>query len=252
MNAELVRYLSAAIAQVGVDVRLGVEATPESVAALAPDVVVVATGASRDRPDVPGADLPHALSGDDLRGLLTGDDPAASRRLGLAERLVVGAGRRLGVTDDMDRVRSMSKRWMPIGNPVVVVGGGLVGIELAEFLAERGRDVTVLEAGEKLGTEMAHPRRARAIQDARDHGVRFEIGATLVAVDERTVTYTVGDDTRAVPAQHVIFATGVHGDTTLADALGDAGHEVHVVGDAGHVGYIQNAIATANAVGRSV
>ena len=34
---------------------------------------------------------------------------------------------------------------------VVVVGGGLVGLELAEFLAERGRRVTVVEEGDKLG-----------------------------------------------------------------------------------------------------
>jgi 2,4-dienoyl-CoA reductase-like NADH-dependent reductase (Old Yellow Enzyme family)/thioredoxin reductase len=252
MNAELVRYLSAAIAEAGVDVRLRVEATPESVASLSPDVVVVATGATRDRPAVPGADLPHALSGDDLRALLTGDDPAAGSRLGFAERLVVSAGRRLGVTDDMDRVRAMSKRWMPIGARVVVVGGGLVGIELAEFLAERGRAVTVLEAGGTLGVEMAHPRRARAIHEARAHGVTFVTGATLVSIDARTVTFTVGDETRTAEAQHVIFATGVHGDTALADALADRGLEVHVVGDAGGVGYIQNAIATGNAVARAL
>jgi NADPH-dependent 2,4-dienoyl-CoA reductase/sulfur reductase-like enzyme len=252
MNGELVRYLSAAIAEAGVDVRLGVDATPESVATLAPDVVVVATGARRDRPDVPGADLPHALSGDDLRALLTGDDPDAGKRLGFAERLVVSAGRRLGVTDDMDRVRTMSKRWMPIGARVVVVGGGLVGLELAEFLAERGRTVTVLESGEKLGVEMAHPRRARAIHEARAHGVTLVPGATLVSIDAKAVSFTVGDETRTVEAQHVIFATGVHGDTRLADALRDGGLEVHVVGDAGEVGYIQNAVATGNAIARAL
>ncbi|MBM3660420.1 MAG: FAD-binding protein, partial [Actinobacteria bacterium] len=248
MNGELVRYLAAAIAEAGVDVRLGTEATPDTVAALAPDVVVVATGAKRDRPDVPGADLPHALSGDDLRALLTGDDPAAGRRLGFAERLVVSAGRRLGVTDDMDKVRTMSKRWMPIGNRIVVVGGGLVGIELAEFLAERGRTVTVLEQDDKLGVEMAHPRRARAIHEARAHGVTFVTGATLTGITADAVTYTVGDEPHSVEAQHVIFATGVHGDRSLAEALTARGIEAHVVGDAAHVGYIQNAVATGNAI----
>jgi len=252
MNGELVRYLSAAIADAGVDVRTGTEATPDMIAALDPDVVVVATGARRDRPDVPGADLPHALSGDDLRALLTGDDPAAGKRLGFAERLVVSAGRRLGVTDDMDKVRTMSKRWMPIGDTVVVVGGGLVGIELAEFLAERGRTVTVLEEGDKLGVEMAHPRRARALHEARTHGVTFVTGATLTEIGAKAVTYTVGDETRTADAQHVIFATGVHGDTALADALTARGIEVHVVGDAGAVGYIQNAVATGNAVARAL
>ncbi|MFM8304026.1 MAG: FAD-dependent oxidoreductase [Actinomycetota bacterium] len=252
MNGELVRYLSAAVTEAGVDVRLGTAATVASVAALTPDVVVVATGARRDRPDVPGAELDHVLSGDDLRALLTGDDPAAAKRLGIVARLVVRAGRVLRLTDDMSRVRKLSRRWMPLGNDVVVLGGGLVGVELAEFLAERGRRVTVLEPGDKLGLEMAHPRRARALKDARDHGVGFVTGATVTAIDEQVVRYTVGGEEQSVAADAVIIASGIHGDTGLADALRAAGLEVHVVGDAGHVGYIQNAIATGNAVGRTV
>lgn len=256
MNGELVRYLSAALAEAKVDVRLGVSATVDSVAALSPDVVVVATGAKRVRPDVPGADLPHVLTGDDLRALLTGDDPSAAKRLGAVERVVVAAGRRLGVTGDMGRVRTLSKRWMPVGDSVVVVGGGLVGVELAEFLAERGRTVTVLEEGDRLGLEMAHPRRARALRDARRHGVRLEANAVLVAIDATSVTFRQGDDQHTVAADHVILATGVHPDTTLADtltaALSPRGVEVHIVGDAADVGYIQNAVATGNAVGRSI
>lgn len=256
MNGELVRYLTAAVGEAGVDVRLGTAATVESITALSPDVVIVATGARRSRPDVSGASLPHVLSGDDLRGLLTGDDPEAGKRLGFGQRLVVAAGRKLGVTDDMDKVRTLSKRWMPIGDDVVVVGGGLVGIELAEFLAERGRRVTVLEEGDKLGLEMAHPRRARALQEARDHGVTFITGATLVAIDEQGVEYRVGDEPARVTASHVVLATGVHADTSLADSLREAltesGVEVHVAGDAGSVGYIQNAIATGNALARTL
>lgn len=252
MNGELVRYLTSAIAEAGVEVRLAHEATVDSVLSLAPDVVVVATGARRVRPDVPGAELPHVLSGDDLRGLLTGDDPSAGKRLAFADRLVVAAGRRLGITDDMERVRTMSKRWMPLGDHVVVVGGGLVGVELAEFLAERNRTVVVLEAGDTLGREMAHPRRARALRDARTHGVQFETRAALVAIDERTVTYRQGDRTLTIDADNVILATGVLPDESFADALRARGVEVHVAGDAGYVGYIQHAIASGNEIGRSI
>lgn len=247
MNAELVRYLEHAIAAAGVDVRLGTPATARLVEDLAPDVVVVATGARRDRPDVPGAHQDHVLSGDDLRGLLTGDDPTAGRKLGLAQRLAVSAGRKLGITDDMAKVRELSKRWMPVADDVVVVGGGLVGVELAEFLAERGRSVTVLEEGPHLGVEMAHPRRWRALHEARRHGVRFETAATLVEIRADEVVFRRGDDPgeHVAAAGHVILATGVHPDTTLADELGAGGHEVHLVGDAGSVGYIEGAIRSA-------
>jgi 2,4-dienoyl-CoA reductase-like NADH-dependent reductase (Old Yellow Enzyme family)/NADPH-dependent 2,4-dienoyl-CoA reductase/sulfur reductase-like enzyme len=252
MNGELVRYLSTAIGEAGVDVRLGTTATVDSLMAMAPDAIVVATGARRERPQVPGADLAHVLTGDDLRALLTGDDPEAATRVGFVARAVVTVGRRIGLTSKMSRVRSLSRRWMPVGRDIVVVGGGLVGVELAEFLAERGRRVTVLESSDKLGVEMAHPRRARALRDARSHGVRFEVDATLQSIDTGHVTYAKGDVTHTVAADNVIMATGVHPDTSLADALRERGAEVHVIGDAGEVGYIQNAIATGHALARSL
>jgi len=57
------RRLEAAAREAGVDVRLGTPATPELVAGLAPDRVVVATGADEDVPAVPGADSAHVTTG---------------------------------------------------------------------------------------------------------------------------------------------------------------------------------------------
>jgi 2,4-dienoyl-CoA reductase (NADPH2) len=141
---------------------------------------------------------------------------------------------------------------MPIGRHVVVVGGGLVGVELAEFLVERGRRVVVLEEGEKLGVEMAHPRRARALHEARARGVEMVTGAELVAVARGTVTYRVEGEERTAPADHVVLASGVHPDTELADGLRDAGFDVHVVGDAGEVGYIHGAVRGGYLTGRAI
>lgn len=256
LNAELVRYLSAAIAEAGVDVRLESPADAATVRSLRPDAVVVATGARRERPDVPGAFRSHVLSGDDLRALLTGDDPSAARALPLHQRAVVGAGRKLGLTDDMAAVRKLSMRWMPLGDDVVVVGGGLVGVELAEFLAERGRRVTVLETGEKLGLEMAHPRRARALHEARLHDVRFVTGAELLEIRDRDVVYRVGDVERTAPADQVILASGVRPDPGLGEVLGEVfagdGVEVAVVGDAAEVGYIQGAVRSGYLAARAI
>ena len=252
MNAELVRYLTTEISLLDVDVRTSTPVTATLLRELNADVVVVATGARRERPDVPGAQLPHVFSGDDLRALLTGDDPAAAARLPFHRRLMVSVGRSLGFMSSMDRVRSMSKRWMPIGKRVVVVGGGLVGVELAEYLAERGRNVTVLETGDKLGLEMAHPRRARALHEARTHGVEFATGADLVSITETEVTYRVGEDTHAVRADAVVIASGVHSDESIAQQLTNDGFDVRVVGDAGSVGYIEGAVRTGYLAGRAL
>jgi NADPH-dependent 2,4-dienoyl-CoA reductase/sulfur reductase-like enzyme len=245
MNAELVRYLANAIRLAGVDVRLGIAADPATLASLAPDVVVVATGAKRLRPAVPGAERDHVLTGDDLRALMTGDDPGAGRKLAIHQRLAVAAGRRAGVTNDMAKVRDLSKRWMPIGRDVVVVGGGLVGVELAEFLVERGRKVAVLEEGDALGAEMAHPRRWRALHEARARGVRFFTEAALVEIHDDAVVYRDGDGEHRVAADTVVLASGVHADHEPAAEISAQGYETHVIGDAAGVGYIEGAIRSA-------
>ena len=51
----------------------------------------------------------------------------------------------------IDALRFLSKIWMPISKKIVIIGGDLVGLELAEFLVERGRSVVVLEPGSSLG-----------------------------------------------------------------------------------------------------
>ena len=252
VNAEFVRYLTVAVSELDVEVRTSTPATVDLIRSLEPDVVVVATGARRERPDVPGADLDHVLSGDDLRALLTGDDPSVARRLRWYQRLMIAAGGSLRITRDLGRVRTWSKRWMPVGRDVVVVGGGLVGVELAEFLAERGRRVTVLEEGNRLGVEMAHPRRARALHEGRAHGIEFVPEARLSAIRSGEVEYEVGGEMRVAKADHVMLASGVVPDESLSDELRAAGFEVRVVGDAGEVGYIQGAVRSAYVAARAV
>jgi NADPH-dependent 2,4-dienoyl-CoA reductase/sulfur reductase-like enzyme len=253
MNGELVRYLVASLLELDVDVRTGTTATPEVVADLHPDAVVVATGAVRNRPDVPGAQLPHVLSGDDLRSLLTGEGNLDGRRPGILVRLVLFFGRSLGLTADMGRVRSLSRRWMPIGRRIVVVGGGLVGVELAEFLAERGRAVTVLEEGDDLATEMAHPRRWRTLHEARRHGVAFQTGSTVTGITNTHVEYRLGDVAHTAAVDTVVLAGGIQPDASLGERIREAtGLDVDVIGDAATTGYIQGAIRSGNQVANAL
>lgn len=297
VNGRLVDHLDAAVREAGVDVRLGTPATPELLATLAPDAIVVATGARRKRPDVPGADLPHVLSGDDLRAMLTGERHAAPGEatsnggtgdaatgdgatvtgatgdgggsgLPAAARLALAVGNRTGLTSRAGLVRRASQVWMPIGNRVVVVGGSLVGVELAEFLAERGRTVTVFEPGRVAGLGMAHPRRWRALHQARSHGVAFVTDSELVEITPTDVAYRLpagneGDSSSSdndgadetsgevvrVDADTVIVASGVHPDPALAEQLRadeSIAAEIHVVGDAADVDYIVGATRSAH------
>jgi NADPH-dependent 2,4-dienoyl-CoA reductase/sulfur reductase-like enzyme len=141
---------------------------------------------------------------------------------------------------------------MPIGKNVVVLGGGLVGLELAEFLAERGRKVTVLEEGAHLGLPMAMPRRWTAVGKATRHGVTLVRNATPVSITETDVSYRVGDDESEVRADDVVVASYVSADTSVAEELRAGGFEVCVAGDAADVGYIEGAMHSAHAVAREI
>ena len=251
-NKLLVDWLTHEIQRLNVDVLLSTEATREVVAALNADEIVVATGARRGLPDVPGANLPHVLTGDALRGVITGEAGADQRSLSSFGKFAVATGRSLGLLNSADRIRTLSKTWMPVGKRVVVIGGGLVGLELAEFLAERGRKVTVLEEGPHLGLPMAMPRRWTAVIKATKHGVVLVRDATVVSIDKVSVRYRVGEDEFEVRGDSVVVASQVEPDVQLAELLSDLGIRVQVVGDALNIGYIEGAIHTANRVAREL
>jgi len=243
-NERLLDWLRLEVETGGVDIRLETEATPELLRSLAPDVVVVSTGAVRDMPPIPGGDLPHVFSGDDMRQLVLGESSdRLKRRTSLATRIATKVGAATGLTANIEFVRRATEQWMPLGKQIVIVGGELVGLELAEFLMERGRTVTVLEEAPRMGRGLTLVRRMRLMAELKEHGVQLLSGVTDVRIKEDAVHFLDASGTAlSQPTDHVIVAKGARGDETLADAIRAAGFEVHLIGDAGGVGYIEGAM----------
>ncbi|CAM3119686.1 FAD-dependent oxidoreductase [Prescottella defluvii] len=245
-NGRLLNWLKNEAARLGIDIRLNATATAESVRALSPDAVVVATGAVRERPAVPGGDLPHVHTGDTMRALMTGSGDVTGQSPWL--RLMGRLGGLTGITKSPDKIRFLSSKFLkflPMTRNVVVVGGSLVGLELAEFLAERGSRVTLVAEGGQLGVPMAMPRRWTAVKHARENGVNIHRNATLTRITRKTVEFIAGGETLSVRASMVIVATGVSAAAPLAEELSASGVEVRVVGDAGSVDYIEGAMHSA-------
>ncbi|MEV5650255.1 FAD-dependent oxidoreductase [Nocardia sp. NPDC052254] len=249
-NERLLNWLKGEVARLGIDIRLRTEATVDSIRALRPDVVVVATGAVRDRPAVPGGDLPHVHTGDTLRALMTGSGDVS--RVPPLLRTIARLGKLSGITRRTAAIRAVTRRFLPMGKNVVVIGGSLVGLELSEFLAERGRTVTLLEEGGQLGVPMAMPRRWTAVRHAGEAGVTIHRKATVQRITEKYVEFRVGDRTMTASADMVVVASGVSAQAPLAAALEGVVPAVHVVGDAARVDYIEGAIHTAWAVATTV
>nr|WP_306287376.1 FAD-dependent oxidoreductase [Pseudoalteromonas sp. WY3] len=251
-NGKLLDYHLRQLAQSKVTVKLNTTATPKLISTLNADEVFVATGASRGMPDIQGCELSHVWSGEQLRQLLTGEvSTNTSNKLTALQRLMLGAGNTLGLTKHVDKLQRLSHLWMPLGKRVTIVGGGLVGLELAEFLAERGREVTVIEAGRNLGIELSIVRRWRVLDHVRQLGVTLITQADVTAIDTHAVHYKVDEQPRSCLADTVVMATGITTDNSLTNTLIAAGHTVKDIGDCNDVAYIEGAISAGYKAGLS-
>ena len=251
-NGKLLDYHLRQLAQSKVTVKLNTTATPKLISTLNADEVFVATGASRGMPDIQGCELSHVWSGEQLRQLLTGEvSTNTSNKLTALQRLMLGAGNTLGLTKHVDKLQRLSHLGMPLGKRVTIVGGGLVGLELAEFLAERGREVTVIEAGRNLGIELSIVRRWRVLDHVRQLGVTLITQADVTAIDTHAVHYKVDEQPRSCLADTIVMATGITTDNSLTNTLIAAGHTVKDIGDCNDVAYIEGAISAGYKAGLS-
>ncbi|SFN78360.1 2,4-dienoyl-CoA reductase [Pseudonocardia ammonioxydans] len=188
-------YQSARLAALGVAVHTGVEVDATLVAARAPDVVVVATGASPLVPPIPGIDAAHVH---DAQALLRGEVP------------------------------------VPAGARVVVVGGSATGCETAETLVAGGASVTIVEMASSVGRGIEAITRRNLVRSLRADGVELRTGTTLVAVGADTIHCTGPDGAPVeLPADRVALAIGWRpSGEEFAGTLRDTGIEVRVLGDA--------------------
>ena len=159
-NGRLINYLKNSLDELNVRIKLGTLATGKSVQDFNPDHVIVAVGANRNAPSIRGKNNRNVFDGEELRGLLFGSDAQAIKKLSLIQQLILKVGRATQLLRNISALRFLSKIWMPIAKNIVVIGGDLVGLELAEFLVERGRTVTVLEPSGSLGPNLSIVRRS--------------------------------------------------------------------------------------------
>jgi len=151
------------------------------------DALVLAPGAAPIRPPLPGIDLPGVFA--------------------------------LRTIPDSRRIRD----WMleKQARRAVVAGGGFIGLEMAENLAHRGLEVTIVEMADQLLPPL-DPEMAELV---RQHLVAQRVGVELgdaVAAFEQTgedLAVRTGNG-RALPADMVILALGVRPESELARAAG--------------------------------
>ncbi|MEE8352830.1 MAG: FAD-dependent oxidoreductase [Dehalococcoidales bacterium] len=143
---------------------------------------------------------------------------------------------------------------MEIAERVVVIGGELVGCEIADYLSDQGRRVAVVRRGGELATNVAPDIRATLLARLEDKGVELLPGVREYReiTGEGVVLVDAEGRERLLPAETIVLATGATANDLLARAIEGAVGEVYLVGDCAEPGRIVDAIHDGARVGRDI
>jgi 2,4-dienoyl-CoA reductase (NADPH2) len=199
---EVLRFRDYEVRQVvesGVQVHTSTIADADSIAALKPDAVVIATGADPLLPPIPGLEAPHVYDAVDLLSGTVTVEP---------------------------------------GTKVVVIGGSATGCETAETLADHGAQVAIVEMRSSVGAGIEAITRRGLIRDLRRRGVEILADAKVVAVESDHIIYENRQGNRdTVPAAVVCMALGWRPRASgLKAQLQELGIAITTIGDADRPG----------------
>ncbi|MDI9389296.1 MAG: FAD-dependent oxidoreductase [Synergistota bacterium] len=196
----------------GVGVTLNRTMNAEDIMMLAPQALFVATGSKPVFPPIPGLNL---------------DDPrvATTRQALMGEK--------------------------PLGDRVAIIGGGLVGCELALWLAQKGHRPSIVERLDELMMlgDTAYPNKMMLLELLVFHKVATFTGASVVGVDETGLKLGGGKE---IPVDSIVLATGYRAENSLYRELAPRLPAVHLIGDALNPENIKHAIWSAYEVARMV
>lgn len=103
---------------------------------------------------------------------------------------------------------------------VTVVGGGFIGIEVAENLRRAGKHVTLLEGMDQVMPPFDCDMAQMFHREISDSGVDLRLGSTVTAITPQGVTYRRRGETVTIPADAVVMSIGVAPETALARQAG--------------------------------
>ena len=140
---------------------------------------------------------------------------------------------------------------IPGGN-VAVIGGGMVGIETAEYLIHHSRGaakVTLIEMTERIGQGMVPNNLVPTMKRLKQEQIQIVTGAKVKSLEQGTVTVeTPAGEVRYPEFTHVVCAVGSKAWNPLYEEIKDT-YETYVIGDAREVAQALEAVRAAYELG---
>lgn len=206
-------YLKTQTNKLKVNIKLGQEAAADLIEKENPDVVIVATGAEPIVPDIPGIKSAKVVTAWDVLG----------------------------------------KKVEVSGEKVVVAGGGMVGCETAEFLAQAGNDVTIVEMLDALATDMELVHMVAFLGRLATSNMKVRTGSTVGEITDKGVVITDKEGTKdTVEADRVVLALGSRSHRELEELLEGKVPELYVIGDSCRPGRIMDAVYDGSRIARMI
>jgi 2,4-dienoyl-CoA reductase (NADPH2) len=229
---DMVRYLKTQITKLGVNIKLGKAFDSSAISETKPDVVLVAAGGIPVMPEIPGIQSRNVISTSKLHGMLKF----------FLRFLSPGI------------LRTLTKLWMPVGKRVVILGGGLHGCELTEFLVKRGRKVTMMDTAETLEDKrIAGVNNRHFFEWTEKKGVTLLTGVTYEGITGKGITIITREGNRqTIEADTIIPIAGMAPNDGLYKSLKGKFSDVVPIGDCASYGLTMEAVASGYRVARRI
>ena len=212
-------------------IRKAAEVKPDLIDSVKPDVVILATGAVADIPDIPGISNPRVV------------------RIAKLHKMLKSYLKLFGSSF----LRWLTKFWMPIGKRVVIMGGDIQGCELAEFLFKRGRQVTIVEPSDNLGNGISNQHMERLLPWFASKGIKTITRAKYKEITEKGLTIINADGAeQVIQADTIIPASFYKPNTEFSKALAGKAPEIYSIGDCSEPGIILDAIDDGMRIGITI
>lgn len=141
------------------------------------------------------------------------------------------------------------------GKDIIIVGGGLVGCELALWLARDGKSVTIVEVQDKLlalNGPLCHANSDMLLQLIPYNGIKVLTSSKIIKTTEKGALVDVNGNNQEISADSILLAVGYSSVNALYDELKYELADLHLIGDARKVSNIMYAIWDAYEVAANI
>lgn len=121
-----------------------------------------------------------------------------------------------------------------LAGAVVVIGGGLVGVETADHIAVHNQKAVIVEMLPEIAADMESGAKHFLLESLKKNAVEIFVNAKVLEIDAEGVLVALEGGTKTIPANQVVLAIGSKPNHTLADAI-ESQYPFDLLGDANTV-----------------